>query len=104
MFEKNTEQLTQTLPDQGQQTAPNPRRQAEIREFLAVFPEAAARELPQAVWDLVRRGFSLTGAYVLYLRAQAPAPGQAPASTGSLRSASGSGPIRDPFLQGWEED
>lgn len=41
----------------------------EIREFQEVFPEAAEnpRSIPQEVWDEVRKGRSLVGAYARFV-------------------------------------
>ena len=67
------EELTEDLREEDSEEAKTleARRLAEVREFLAVFPEAARGQLPQAVWDGVNQGFSLTAAYVRYLRSVA---------------------------------
>lgn len=99
------------------------RRRAEVREFLAVFPDAAKTQLPPEVWDGVNQGLSLTAAYVRYTNAQAAEAAKAAEeaakqveavqeqnaanaarSTGSLRTAGTDHGPKDPFLEGWEED
>lgn len=123
---ENLENLEETLEDAQDQNenglssqSVEERRRAEVREFLAVFPEAARNPngIPAQVWQAVDRGFSLTAAYVLYLRSASRAPASAayapdrpprqspppPASTGSMRSAGVPQRPKDPFLQGWDE-
>lgn len=94
------------------------RRQADIREFAAVFPDAARDPLsiPQEVWARVRSGMSLVAAYAGYAAARARAEAEADArraaaaqrnaenaarAAGSMRSAGAAS--RDPFLEGWNE-
>ena len=87
------------------------RRDAEIREFLEVFPEAAkdVDAIPAQVWNEVRSGRTLVGAYARYSGAQARSAlaaarqnaAGAARSTGSMRSAGDGAGRRDPFLQGF---
>lgn len=101
------------------------RMQADIQEFIRVFPDAARdfQNIPQEVWDAVNGGMSLVGAYARYSAAQASAREQAAEaerarreavqrrnqknaanSTGSMRSAGGNHGPKDPFMEGFEED
>lgn len=101
------------------------RVQADIQEFIRVFPDAARdfQNIPKEVWDAVNGGMSLVAAYAYYNNAQASAREQAAEaerarreavqrqnrkntenSTGSMRSAGGNHGPKDPFLEGWDED
>lgn len=98
---------------------------ADIQEFLAVFPNAARdfKSIPQEVWDAVNGGMSLVAAYARYSNAQAAQRAQvqedeqrrqeaaeqqaarnAAASTGSMKSAGQPHGPKDPFLEGWDDD
>lgn len=103
----------------ARETARREKVQADIAEFMAVFPDAAAKyeEIPQSVWDDVDGGMSLVGAYSKY-RAKAAADAAEAAqreantraqneknaanSTGSMKT-SGTNVSKDPFLEGWDE-
>ena len=103
---------------QEQQRALEARRQAEVQEFMTVFPDAARGEIPAEVWQGVQQGLSLTASYARYANAKAAAEearqqaeavqrqnqANAARSTGSLRSAGNNHGPKDPFLAGWEED
>lgn len=114
----------ETLQTTAQTTAPregqnNPayadRRRADLLEFAELFPEMAQdpQSIPQEVWDEVRRGRSLVGAYVRYLLGRREGGDRyrretdrrnadtAARSTGSMRSAESGLGGRDPFLQGF---
>lgn len=100
------------------------RVQADIQEFIHVFPDAARefQNIPKEVWDAVNGGMSLVAAYARYAQAQANAQAHAAdeeqrrreaveqqnrknseASTGSMRSAGNTRGPKDPFLEGWDE-
>lgn len=100
------------------------RVQADVQEFISVFPDAARdfNAIPREVWDAVNGGMSLVAAYVRYNNARArdnaaaEAEEQrrkeavrqqngknAAASTGSMKSAGSSHGPKDPFLEGWDE-
>lgn len=108
---------------QEQQRQLEARRNAEVREFIAVFPDAAREEIPPEVWQGVQQGLSLTASYARYANAKAAEQAQADEearqqaeaarkqnaanaarSTGSLRSAGNNHGLKDPFLEGWDED
>lgn len=104
--------------EQARRQAEEARRQADIREFLETFPEAAQdpQSIPQEVWAAVRSGRSLVGAYAAYAQNQArEAAEQAAAaavqqqnlqnaerSAGSMRT-SGANSRKDPFMEGFED-
>ena len=94
-----------------------------MREFIAVFPDAAREEIPPEVWQGVQQGLSLTASYARYANAKAAEQAQADEearkqaeeirkqnaanaarSAGSLRSAGNNHAPKDPFLEGWEDD
>lgn len=100
------------------------RVQADIQEFISVFPDAARefQKIPQDVWNAVNGGMSLVAAYARYNQAQSNAQAQAAeaeqqrreavqqqnqknaaASTGSMKSAGNNHGPKDPFLEGWDE-
>lgn len=108
---------------QEQQRQLEARRNAEVREFIAVFPDAAREEIPPEVWQGVQQGLSLTASYARYVNAKAAEQAQADEearkqaeeirkqnaanaarSTGSLRSAGNNHAPKDPFLEGWDEN
>lgn len=112
---------------QRSQTAQRQRQErvnADIQEFISVFPDAARdfQSIPQEVWDAVNGGMSLVAAYARHIQSSAAAQAQsaaeqqqrqeavrqqnarnAAASTGSMRSA-GSPTPQDPLLAEWDED
>lgn len=107
---------------QEQQRALEARRNAEVREFIAVFPDAAKGEIPPEVWQGVQQGLSLTASYARYANARAAEQAQAEEearkqaeeiqkqnaanaarSTGSLRSAGNNHAPKDPFSDGFDE-
>lgn len=109
---------------QAQEQARNleAKRQAEVREFIAVFPDAAREPVPQEVWDGVKEGLSLTASYARYANAQAAEAaraaeearqqaeaiqkqnaGNAARSVGSMRTSGNNHGPKDPFLEGWDE-
>ena len=110
---------------QAAQAQRQERINADIQEFLAVFPNAARdfKNIPQEVWDAVNGGMSLVAAYARYSNAQAAQRAQAQederqrldaiqqqadrnaaASTGSMKSAGQNHGPKDPFLEGWDDD
>lgn len=101
------------------------RVQADIQEFIRVFPDAARdfQNIPKEVWDAVNGGMSLVAAYAYYNNAQANAREQAEEaerarreavqrqnqknaanSAGSMKSAGSSHGPKDPFAEGFDED
>lgn len=94
------------------------RMQADLREFREVFPEAAQdpASIPREVWEAVRNGRTLVGAYAAYsqrTRQEAAAREEAlraqqarneAASAGSMRSQDGGKGPRDPFAEGFDEE
>lgn len=97
---------------------------ADIQEFISVFPNAARdfNSIPREVWDAVDGGMSLVAAYARYNSAQAQANAQAAAeeqrrqeavrqqnaqnaasSTGSMKSTGSNHGPKAPFLEGWDE-
>lgn len=44
------------------------RAEAELSRFHEYFPETSTAQIPDEVWDAVKRGESLAGAYSLYVR------------------------------------
>ena len=110
---------------QAAQAQRQERINADIQEFLTVFPNAARdfKSIPQEVWDAVNGGMSLVAAYARYDNAQAAqrtqaqederkrldaaqqqAARNAAASTGSMKSAGQNHGPKDPFLEGWDDD
>lgn len=103
--------------EMSRRQAEETRRQADIGEFMRVFPEAAQnpQSIPQEVWDAVRSGYSLVAAYAVYRQNQAMAEAERAEavaqqnrqneerSSGSMRS-SGTNGRKDPFLEGWDDD
>ena len=101
------------------------RVQADIQEFIRVFPDAARdfQNIPKEVWDAVNGGMSLVAAYAYYNNAQANAREQAEEaerarreavqrqnqknaanSAGSMKSTGSSHGPKDPFAEGFDED
>lgn len=101
------------------------RVQADIQEFIRVFPDAARdfQNIPKEVWDAVNGGMSLVAAYAYYNNAQANAREQAEEaerarreavqqqnqknaanSAGSMKSAGNSYGPKDSFAEGFDED
>lgn len=100
------------------------RVQADIQEFISVFPDAARefKKIPQGVWNAVNGGMSLVAAYARYNQTQSNEQAQAAeeeqrrreavqqqnqknaaASAGSMKSAGNNHGPKDPFLEGWDE-
>lgn len=100
------------------------RVQADVQEFISVFPNAARDfgSIPKEVWDAVNGGMSLVAAYAQYNNANAEANARAAAeeqqrrdaveqqnsrnaaaSTGSMKSAGSNHGPKDPFLEGWDD-
>ena len=92
----------------------------DIRECSEVFPEAAQdpQSIPQEVWEQVRGGMSLVGAYARYINTlsrreledlrqrreeERHGAGNGDRSTGSMRSADRGLSGRDAFLQGFQD-
>lgn len=109
---------------QAAQARQQERINADIQEFIGVYPDAARdfKSIPQEVWDAVNGGMSLVAAYTQYKNAQSSAAAQAEAterqrqeaaqrqnaqnaanSTGSMKSAGNNNGPKDPFLEGWDE-
>lgn len=103
--------------EQARRQAGEARVNADLREFLEAFPEAAKdpQSIPQEVWDGVRGGKSLVASYAMYSQRQARAAQEqaeaaakrnadnAARSAGSMRS-SGTNSRNDPFMDGWDEN
>ena len=110
---------------QAAQAMRQQRINADIQEFISVYPNAALdfQSIPQEVWEAVDGGMSLVAAYTKYNNAQSSAAAQnaeeerqrqevaaqrnarnAAASTGSMKSAGQNHGPKDPFLEGWDED
>lgn len=109
---------------QAAQAQRQERINADVQEFISVFPNAALdfKSIPQEVWDAVNGGMSLVAAYARYNSTQTNAAAQkaeeerqrqdavqrqnsrnAAASTGSMKSAGQNHGPKDPFLEGWDE-
>lgn len=109
---------------QAAQARRQERINADIQEFIGVYPDAARdfQGIPQEVWDAVNGGMSLVAAYTQYKNAQSRAAVQAEEaerqrqeaaqrqnaqnaanSTGSMKSAGNNNGPKDPFLEGWDE-
>lgn len=109
---------------QAAQARQQERINADIQEFIGVYPDAARdfKSIPQEVWDAVNGGMSLVAAYTQYKNAQSRAAAQAEESerqrqeaaqrqnaqnaansTGSMKSAGNNNGPKDPFLEGWDE-
>lgn len=109
---------------QAAQARRQERINADIQEFIGVYPDAARdfKSIPQEVWDAVNGGMSLVAAYTQYKNAQSRAAAQAEEaerqrqeavrqqnaqnaanSTGSMKSAGNNNGPKDPFLEGWDE-
>lgn len=122
--ERDRRRQEQERQSQETQRRRQERVQADIQEFISVFPEAARdfQKIPQDVWNAVNGGMSLVAAYARYNQTQSNARAQAAeeeqrrqeavqrqnqknaaASTGSMRSAGSSHGPKDPFLEGWDE-
>ena len=86
---------------------PAGRREEDLDAFARLFPEAARDpdSIPQAVWDAVRQGASLSLAYALHQLSQSRQGWQsqqnAARSTGSMSSSGADRRNTDPFLEGW---
>lgn len=105
------------FPTQQERTAA---MHADIQNFRMAFPEAAQnpyQAIPAEVWRQVDRGVSLTAAYAQYAVAQARGDARRAEqqtrimrlnqenlsrSTGSMRSAGEEIRVKDPFLEGWD--
>lgn len=57
----------------------------QLREFSALYPETAAEEIPESVWDAVKGGLPLAAAYALHERRAALARVQAEAEREKAR-------------------
>ena len=87
------------------------KQRADIEAFAREYPDVKPTEIPREVWDKVRSGESLLGAYTRYenetlkvaLAAASKARENAVRSTGSLKSAGSDNANRDPFDEGWED-
>ncbi|MBU5626545.1 hypothetical protein KQI82_06380 [Oscillibacter sp. MSJ-2] len=87
------------------------KQRADIEAFAREYPDVNPTEIPREVWDKVRSGESLLGAYTRYenetlkvaLAAASKARENAVRSTGSLKSAGSDNTNRDPFDEGWED-
>lgn len=109
---------------QAAQQRRHERVQADVQEFISVFPDAARNfgSIPKEVWDAVNGGMSLVAAYAQYNNANAEANARAAAeeqqrrdaveqqnsrnaaaSTGSMKSAGSNHGPKDPFLEGWDD-
>lgn len=109
---------------QAAQRQRHERVQADVQEFISVFPDAARdfNSIPKEVWDAVNGGMSLVAAYARYNNASAKASARAAeeeqrrqeavqkqnaqnaaASTGSMQSAGNNHGPKDPFLEGWDD-
>ncbi len=117
MDEAKLQTTAQTAPRAGLTGAEEDRRRADLQEFAETFPEAAQdpRSIPQEVWNEVRQGRSLVGAYARYLLSRRESEDRqrrdtdrwnadtAARSTGSMRSAESGLGGRDAFLQGFAD-
>lgn len=115
MDEAKLQTAAQNTPRAGHTGAEEDRRRADMQEFAEMFPEVAQdpQSIPQEVWDEVRRGRSLVGAYARYLLTRRESEDRhrretdrwnadtAARSTGSMRSAESGLSGRDAFLQGF---
>lgn len=87
------------------------KQRADIEAFAKEYPDVNPTDIPREVWDKVRSGESLLGAYTRYenetlkvaLAAASKARENADRSTGSLKSAGSDSANRDPFDEGWED-
>lgn len=100
-------ELEDQLLDELDREDPDDRIRADLKEFAQLFPQAAEspEDIPDVVWDAVRAGHTLTGAWAAWaiaqLTAKRPQAHQPFPSTGSMRSAGSAHPKRDAFLEGW---
>ena len=62
------ERMREELRTREAQDRAKARMDEELSSFAQYFPEVRASEIPTEVWDSVKNGNSLSGAYALYLR------------------------------------
>lgn len=60
----------------------------QLREFSALYPETAAEEIPESVWDAVKGGLPLAAAYALHERRAMLARAEAEAEQEKARERS----------------
>lgn len=65
------------------------RLSGELREFCALYPEAAVETIPETVWERVRAGVPLAAAYALHERRRvcAAEAAEAARASGAARSS-----------------
>lgn len=107
-LEEREQKLANAQTEKKQQTEVESKRQADIRNFIATFPEVKAETIPKEVWSAVAKGKTLTEAYALHeaarLRAELAAEKQNnknKARTTGSRSTAGESTEADDFDKQW---
>lgn len=67
-MKRELEELRATLAERDRRDAERERAEAELGRFREYFPTVSHSDIPGEVWESVRGGESLAGAYSLYLR------------------------------------
>lgn len=101
---KEGPEKTEVPEEKPQETTP-----VEVKRFMEVYPNVKAEDIPQSVWDDVKRTGDLLGAYTRYENAELKRRMTAletnkkneERSTGSRKTA-GSAKARDAFDEGWD--
>lgn len=101
---KEGPEKTEAPEEKAQEATP-----VEVKRFMEVYPNVKAEDIPQSVWDDVKRTGDLLGAYTRYENAELKRRMTAletnkkneERSTGSRKTA-GSAKARDAFDEGWD--
>jgi hypothetical protein len=94
--------------EEQKQAEAEQKKNADVARFVENFPNVKAEEIPQSVWEEVRKGADLTAAYARYQNAELKKEIEAlklneknrTRSTGSRKTA-GASAAKDPFDDGW---
>ena len=112
--------IRQREEEAARQQSAEARKNRDLNDFRAQFPEAAAKpeSIPQEVWNAVRNGQTLTSAYGRWALEQSRAEvaqlkeqqrsdkanqENRQRTTGSMGSTGSDLKTSDPFLEGWNE-
>lgn len=102
------QKLANAQTETKQQTEAESKRQADIRNFVAAFPDVKAETIPREVWNSVAKGKTLTEAYAMHeaarLKAELAAEKQNnknKARTTGSRSTAGASSEIDEFDAAW---
>lgn len=104
--------LTSANAEKEQKKAEEEKRQQDIKEFLATFPDVKPTDIPREVWDSVAKGDSLVAAYLKHENAKLKYEREAALKnkenrkkdTGSRKSAGRKSSIESLIDQYWNDD